>query len=158
MSATSDILKSWTRPREVVRQHMNRGQSEPFAFTLLLAFLILVFISLWPLLSRQSLMQPEVPMVQRLVASALAVVATIPLWYGLALISHWIARVFGGQGSGYGARLALFAALMAVGPGMLLRGLVAGIIGAGVQANLVSGLVGIAFLWMWISMLYEVER
>ena len=51
-----------------------------------------------------------------------------------------------------------FAALVAVTPGMLLRGLVAGMIGQGLQADLVGAIVGMAFLWIWISMLHESER
>ena len=47
---------------------------------------------------------------------------------------------------------------MAVTPGMLLQGMVAGMIGPGLQANLVAALVGLAFLWIWISMLREAER
>ncbi len=158
MSVTTDIVQGWTRPRAVIRRHLARGQSEPFAFSLLVTFLVLAFVSLWPVLSRQSLMQPEVPMLQRLVAAGLALLASIPLWYGVGLISHWIARALGGQGSQYSARLALFAALVAVTPGMLLRGLVAGMIGQGLQADLVGAIVGMAFLWIWISMLHESER
>ncbi|MBP9950526.1 MAG: YIP1 family protein [Cypionkella sp.] len=158
MSVTADIVQGWVRPREVIRRHVARGQSEPFAFSLLVAFLVLAFVSLWPVLSRQSLMQPEVPMVQRLVAAGLALLASIPLWYGVALISRWIARAMGGQGSHYHARLALFAALLTVAPGMLLRGLVAGMIGPGVQANLIGSIVAAGFLWIWISMLHEVEH
>ena len=158
MSVTTDIVQGWTRPREVIRRHLARGRSEPFAFSLLVAFLMLAFVSLWPVLARQSLEQPEVPLLQRLVAAGLALLASIPVWYGVGMISRGIARVFGGQGSAYSARLALFAALVAVTPGMLLRGLVAGMIGPGVQANLVGGIVGVGFLWIWISMLHETER
>lgn len=158
MSVTTDIVQGWTRPREVIRRHLARGQSEPFAFSLLVAFLVLTFVSLWPVLSRQSLMQPEVPMLQRLVAAGLALLASIPLWYGVALISRWISGALGGQGSHHAARLALFAALLAVAPAMLLRGLVAGMIGPGVQANLVGSVTAVGFLWIWISMLHETER
>jgi len=97
-------------------------------------------------------------MVQRLVASGLALLASIPFWYLWAAVSRWIAKAMGGQGSYYNARLALFAALLAVTPGMLLQGLTAGMIGPGPQANLVAVLVGLGFLWIWISMLREAER
>ena len=52
MSVTTDIVQSWTRPRAVIRRHLARGQSEPFAFSLLVTFLVLAFVSLWPVLSR----------------------------------------------------------------------------------------------------------
>jgi hypothetical protein len=158
MSITTDIVEGWLRPRVVMQRHIARGVSEPFAFSLLVAFLVLTFVSLWPLLSRQSLMQPEVPMVQRLVAAGLALLASIPVWYGVAVISHWIAKALGGQGDQYRARLALFAALVAVSPAMLLQGLVAGMIGQGTQLLLVQGLVALGFVWIWMSMIFVAER
>jgi hypothetical protein len=80
------------------------------------------------------------------------------LAYGLALISHGIARLMGGKGSGFGARLALFWALLAVAPAMLLQGLTAGFIGPSAALYLVQGVVLTGFLWMWVSMLVEVEQ
>lgn len=158
MAVTTDILQSWRSPRVVLRRHLQRGISEPFAFSLLAAFLVLVFVSLWPFLSRQSTLQPEVPMLQRLVAAGLAVLASIPLWYGVAALSRLICKALGGQGSYYGARLSLFAALLAVTPAMLFQGLVAGMIGPGLQLDIVGWLVVLAFLWIWLSMLAEAER
>lgn len=158
MSVTSDIVLGWRNPRAVMRQHLARGVSEPFAFSLLTAFLVLAFVSLWPLMSRQSVIQPDVHMVQRMVASGLALLASIPFWYGLAVLSRWISKVLGGRGTHYRARLALFSALLCVSPGMLLQGLVAGMIGPGRQLDLVGVLVGLGFLWIWLSMLAEAER
>lgn len=158
MSVTQDIVEAWFRPKAVMRRHLARGTSEPFAFSLLVAFLVLAFVSLWPMLSRQTVLQPSVPMVQRLVGAGLALLASIPFWYVIAACSRLFAQILGGQGSYYRARLALFAALVCVTPGMLLRGLVAGMIGPGTQLNLVSLLVGIGFLWLWLSMLMVAER
>ena len=70
-----------------MQRHMARGQSEPFAFSLLITFLVLVFISLWPGMSRASLLQPEVPMTQRLVASGLGLLAFIVPCYALASLT-----------------------------------------------------------------------
>jgi hypothetical protein len=140
-----------------MRRHIQRGVSEPFAFSLLVSFLVLAFVSLWPLLSRQSLQQPEVPMVQRLVAAGLALLASVPFWYLGAAISRWLAKLMGGQGSHYRSRLALFASLLCVSPAILLQGLVAGMIGAGPQLTLVQTVVGAGFLWIWISMVWEAE-
>jgi hypothetical protein len=41
---------------------------------------------------------------------------------------------------------------------MLFRGLVAGMIGPGLQLDIVGWLVVLAFLWVWLSMLAEAER
>jgi hypothetical protein len=158
MSVTADIVQGWLRPKAVMRQHLARPVSEPFAFSLLVAFLVLAFVSLWPFMSRLSLQQPQVPMVQRLVGAGLALLASIPFWYGVAALSHWLAKAFGGRGSFYRARLALFVALVVVTPAMLLQGLVAGVIGPGRQLDLIGVGVGVGFLWIWLSMLVEAER
>lgn len=158
MSVTQDIVEGWRRPKVVMQRHIARGVSEPFAFSLLVAFLVLAFVSLWPIMSRQSLLQPEVPMVQRLVAAGLALMALIPVFYLVAAISHYVAKLFRGQGTHYRARLALFAALVCISPAVLLQGLVSGIIGAGAQLLLVQVLVGLGFVWIWMSMLWVAEQ
>lgn len=158
MSLVPDIVESWRHPRLVVRRHLARPRSEAFAFTFLFVFLLVAFVAQWPQAARASYLQPEVPMSQRLLAAGLGLMATIPLWYGLAALSRLAARAFGGQGDWYGARVALFWALAAVSPAMLLQGLTSGLLGPGTQAGLVGGLVALAFLILWLVMLHEEER
>jgi hypothetical protein len=121
-------------------------------------FLILAYIALWPGMSRVAALDPARPLVQQMVAGGLALLATIPLWYGVAAISHLIARIFGGKGSHYRARLALFMALVAASPLVLLHGLTRGMIGEGAQALLVGVIAGAGFLVLWFIMLAEAER
>ena len=111
MSVSTDMAATWRRPRVVFRQHMARGVSEPFAFTLLLVFLILTIIGQWPVAAREAHLAGEISAAPRMLARALAVLALIPFWYGLAAVSRLVARLMGGQGSWYAARLALFWAL-----------------------------------------------
>jgi hypothetical protein len=158
MSVTRDIVSSWHSPRLVIRRHLSRPVSEPFAFTLLVTFLILAFIALWPGMARLSTLDPSVPLTARLIPAGLALLATIPLWYAIGIISHLIAHAFGGQGTYYRARLALFMALLAATPLVLLQGLTQGMIGPGPQANLVGAIAGAGFLALWIIMLIEAER
>jgi hypothetical protein len=157
MAVTTDILATYLHPRDVIRRHVSRGTSEPFAFTLLLVFLVLAFIGQWPQAAREAYLAQESSVTPRLLPRALAVLATIPLWYGLAAVSRLIARAMGGHGGWYTARLALFWALATISPLMLLQGLVAGMIGAGPALWVVSAGVGIGFLWLWLTMLHEVE-
>jgi hypothetical protein len=157
MAVTNDILATYLHPRVVIRRHLARGTSEPFAFTLLLVFLVLAFIGQWPQAAREAYLAQEASVAPRLLPRALAVLATIPLWYGLAAVSRLIARVMGGGGSWYAARLALFWALATISPLMLLQGLVAGMIGMGPALWLVSAGVGAGFLMLWLVMLHEVE-
>lgn len=158
MSITTDIVESWRRPRVVVRRHLTRGQSEPFAFSLLVAFLVLAFVAQWPGASRAAFADGNTPVAPRLLAIALALLATIPLWYGLAAVSRLVARAFGGRGSWYGARIALFWSLVAVTPLMLLQGLVAGMIGPSPGLTTVGVIAGLAFVIFWALALIEVER
>ena len=158
MTVTTDLVATWRAPRAALRRHLARGQSEPFVFTLLLVFLILAFVGQWPVAARDAFLAKEASAAPRILARGLAVLATIPLWYGLAALGHIVARAMGGQGSWYGARVALFWALATVSPLMLLQGLVGGMIGPGPGLGLVSAVVGVAFLWLWLTMLHEAER
>jgi Yip1 domain len=158
MSLIPDIIDSWRSPAKVLRQHLQRPQSEPFAFTFLVTFLLISFVGQWPNAARSAHLQPDKPLVQTLVATGLALLATIPLWYGLAALSRLLAKILGGKGSWYGARLALFWALVAISPAMLLQGLTAGFMGQGPQATALNIVIGLAFLTLWGLMLKEAER
>lgn len=158
MTVSTDLVSTWRAPRAALRRHLARGVSEAFAFALLLVFLILTFIGQWPAAAREAFLAGEPSAAPRILARAFAVLATIPLWYALAALSRLIARSFGGKGSWYRARIALFWALAAVSPLMLLQGLVAGMVGPGPGLWLVSAVVGLGFLWLWLTMLHEAER
>ena len=158
MTVTTDLLATWHAPRVVLRRHLARDASEPFAFAFLLIFLTLAFVSQWPLAAREAYLANEASATPRILARAFAVLATIPLWYGLAALSRLVARVFGGKGSWYAARVALFWALAAVGPLMLLQGLVRGFLGAGPALAAIGVVVLIAFLLIWANTLIEAER
>jgi hypothetical protein len=82
----------------------------------------------------------------------------VPLMaYGLAALSHMIARLFGGQGSWYGARLALFWALLASIPAWVLYGLVTGLIGDGPAERIVGIVLWVAFGVIWWCNLWVAE-
>jgi len=158
MPVTTDIVRSWRAPRTVFRSHLARGRSEPWAFALLVAFMLVAFIAQWPGVSREAFYSPEKPIAAQMFAIGMGMLAFIPVWYLLAAISHWIARVLGGQGDHYGARLALFWALVTVSPLMLLLGLVKGMIGPGPGLVAVTAVTGASFLGFWILNLIEAER
>jgi Yip1 domain len=158
MPVSTDLLSTWRSPRAALRRHLARGVSEPFVFSLLLVFLVLAFVGQWPLAAREAHLAGDGSALPRILAQALAVLATIPLWYGLAALSRLVSRALGGRGSWFGARVALFWALACVGPLMLLCGLVAGMIGPGPALWAVTALAGVAFLWLWLTMLHEAER
>ncbi|MDR0808339.1 MAG: YIP1 family protein [Gemmobacter sp.] len=157
MAVTSDIMESWRRPRAVFRRHLARGRSEAFAFSLLCVFLLIALISRYPAAARVSALDPKVPVPPQILGTALGLLAAIPLLYTLAALSHLVARTFGGRGGWYGARMALFWALVTVTPFLLLSGIVAGLIGPGPQLWCAGGLTFAAFLFQWLTTLMVAE-
>jgi hypothetical protein len=158
MTVSTDLVATWRRPRQILRQHLARGRSESFALSFLLIFLVLAFVGQWPGAARDAFLANEPSAWPRILPTAYGLLAAIPFLYGLAALGHLAARAMGGQGSRYGARVALFWALAAVGPLMLLQGLVSGMIGPGPALTALNLGIGVAFLWLWATLLHEAER
>jgi hypothetical protein len=158
MPVTTDIVASWRGPRATIRRHLARGVSEPFVFTLLLVFLVMTFVGQWPQAAREAYLGGDAAVAPRLLGRALAVLATIPVFYALAALSRLIARAMGGRGTWYSARLALFWALATISPLMLLHGLLRGFLGDTTAVIGTSGLIFAAFALFWAVMLHEVEQ
>lgn len=159
MTVTTDMLATWRRPREILRAKLAQGQRDDRALATLMAACLLLFIAQWPGLSRAAHLDPAIPLDARIAGALMATIFLLPpIMYAIAAASHLVARVFGGKGSYYGARLALFWALLCIAPLMLFHGLVAGFIGQGTQLLAVGVLILLAFLWLWITLLIEAER
>ncbi|MCC6863833.1 MAG: YIP1 family protein [Rhodobacteraceae bacterium] len=159
MTITLDVLRSWRDPRGVIRTKLAAGQREDQALATLMGACALIFVAQWPWLSREAFLQPNIPLEARIVGALMACVFLLPLiLYALAAMSHLVARFLGGKGSWFTARMALFWALFAVSPLMLLNGLVAGFIGYGTVLSVVNFIVAVGFLYLWINMLIEAER
>ena len=158
MAVTRDIAETYRGPGRVLRRLLEMGQREDRALAFLMAGCVLVFIAQLPRLSREAhLTGQELNML--LGASLLAWVIIAPLlFYCIAALSHLVARLVGGKGGWYGARLALFWALLASSPVLLFHGLVAGLIGPGAALDTVGGLALGVFLWFWLAGLRQAER
>jgi hypothetical protein len=158
MSALTDIAATYRGPGGVLRRLLARGQREDRALAILMAGCALVFVAQWPRLAREAHLTGQ-DLNPLLGASLLGWIIIMPLvLYLLAGVAHIIARVLGGRGSFYGARLALFWALLAASPLLLLHGLVAGFIGPGPQLVLVGALWCAVFLWFWLGGMVAAER
>ncbi|UWQ20600.1 YIP1 family protein [Jannaschia sp. W003] len=158
MPVSRDMIRAWVRPGAVMRERLAEPVREDRAFLFLLAACGLVFVAQWPRLARQAYLEGEA--LEPLMGAALmAWVFIAPLlFYGLAALSHLVARLAGGRGSWYGARLALFWSLLCVAPVWLLHGLTAGFIGPSAALTGVGlALLGL-FLWIWIASLAVAER
>jgi hypothetical protein len=159
MTVTGDMLATWRRPRQILRAKLAGGVRDDRALAVLMGACMLIFIAQWPRLSREAHLDPSVPLDARIGGALMATIFLLPIvLYALAAVSHLVARLFGGRGSHFGARLALFWALLCTAPLMLFQGLVAGFLGPGPQLLLVGGIVALAFLWLWLTLLIEAER
>lgn len=159
MSVTQRILTSWRRPRVVMRSILADGVREDRALVFLMSACFIAFIAQWPALSRAAHLDPSVPLDARLGGALMGTLFLVPLFaYALAAIAHLVAKVFGGKGSFYTARVALFWSLLVISPLMLLHGLVSGFLGQGAQANIIGFLVMAGFLFQWISAMTVAEQ
>lgn len=151
MSALTDIVATYRGPGGVVRRLLAMGRREDRALAILMAACAMVFVAQWPRLARQAHLTGE-DLNPLLGGALLAWVIIAPLaLYALALAVHAVARLFRWPGSSYGARLALFWAMFAAAPLLLLHGLVAGFIGPGPQLTLVGAVWMAVFLWFWVA-------
>lgn len=141
-----------------MRRLLDMGQREDRALAILMAGCAIVFIAQMPRLAREAhLTGQELNML--LGGALLGWLILAPLFfYILAALARVVARVFGGRGTWYGARLSLFWAVLSSSPLLLLWGLVAGFIGPGPALDLV-GLIWMAvFVWFWLGGLLQSER
>lgn len=155
MPVTTDIIGTYKGPRRVVARHLAMGPREDRALAILMGGCMLAFTSQMPRLAREAhLTGQELNMLLGGALFGLIFIAPL-LLYSLSWVSYLVVRVFGGKGDSYGARLALFWALLAASPLMLLNGLTAGFIGPGPALSFVGGLWLALFLWFWISGLMQ---
>lgn len=153
-----NIFSSYRAPGAVLETLLAGGAREDRALALCMGGCVAMFVAQWPPLARQAYLSGE-ELQMLLGGTLMGVVFILPLvLYALAGLSRLVARLLGGQGTGYGARLALFWALVAATPLILLHGLVAGFVGPGPAKSLVGLLWLLAFGWIWIGGLLRSER
>ena len=142
------IVQSWWAPGRVVGSL--RGTPERVLIVILMAAMLIFLIAQAPGHARAAHLDPSVPLDARMGGALLAVMFMMPLLaYALAELVAFLSRLTPWRVASQDSRLALFWALLAVAPAMLLQGLVAGFIGQGAQLALVSALVFLAFILIW---------
>jgi hypothetical protein len=153
-------MRSYRAPREVALSHRAGGADDGLALTWLVVACILFFIARLPGLARLSHLSGEdVPLFGLALGTFFGTIFLAPVvFFALAGASHLVARLFGATGDWLDARLALFWALLAVAPLVLLQGLIKGFVGDGPTLTITSLIVFVAFLYIWLSGLLALER
>jgi hypothetical protein len=173
LSVTRELLRSYARPRQVMRALMdgNRASDRPEArgFIYLLAGLLIIFLSQIPDLTGTGLAAPELseqltgedgpaPLDARLAITLFVWLFVWPLiLYVFGGLTHVLARLAGGTGQGVNARQALFWAILAISPLFLLRGM-ASVSQSAAMVMVMNYAIAAGFFWIWLSGLYEAEQ
>ncbi|MEO0389913.1 MAG: YIP1 family protein [Pseudomonadota bacterium] len=157
--ATTNVVATYTRgPGTVIRRLLAFGQREDRALIYLMVACIIMAAGSLPGIARRAHLAGNDPGPE-MQAAVLAWVLFAPLaLYLIAPITRLIGMIFRGSGSWYGARLALFWALLAASPLYLLLGLTDGFVGQGIEWRGVGIAWIAAFLWFWIGGAIGQER
>lgn len=142
------IMQSWWAPGRVVAGL--RGLPERGLIAVLMAAMLVFLIAQAPGHQRAAQLDPSVPFDARMGGALLAVMFMMPLLaYAVAALVSALSRLAGRPVAPGNSRLALFWALLAVAPAMLLAGLTEGLVGPGAALSLTRGLAGLGFLVIW---------
>ena len=142
------VLASWRRPGQVVRGLA--PMSEGAMLAVLMGAMLVFLIAQAPGHARAAALDPAVPMAGRMAGALTAVLLMMPLVaYAVAALVALASRLTPWRIAPENSRLALFWALLAISPAMLLAGLVEGLIGPGPALTITRLIAGIGFLFIW---------
>lgn len=142
------VLQSWWAPRRVVRGLVD--MPDRALVVVLMAAMLIFLLAQAPGHARAAQLDPSVPLDARMGGALMAVMFLMPLLaYGVAALVSGLSRLTPWRLDARHSRLALFWALLAVAPAMLLAGLVAGLIGPGPALVICQAVAGIGFLVIW---------
>ena len=158
MSVLGDIAASYRGPQPVVARHLAMGAREDRALVILMAACAVFFISAWPRLARIAHLEGQ-ELNPLLGGALLGWIFIAPLaFYTLSWLLGLLLGLFGWKGGGYGSRIALFWALLASAPLLLVNGLVAGFAGPGIALNVIGLIWFVVFAWFWIAGLMQAGK
>ena len=142
------ILESWWAPGRVVRSL--RGLPDRGLIAVLMAAMLIFLVAQAPGHQRAAQIDPSVPFQARMGGALLGVMFMLPLLaYALAALVAGLSRLTPRPIAPQDSRLALFWALLAVAPAMLLSGLTEGFAGPGAALTLTRVVAGLGFLVIW---------
>ena len=117
---------------------------------ILMGAMLVFLIAQAPGHARYAAMDPSIPLGGRIAGAIMALFFLMPLAaYAVAAIVSVISRIGRRRIAPEASRLALFWALLAVSPAMLLSGLIEGFIGPGAALTVLRAISGLGFLFIW---------
>lgn len=141
------ILLTWRAPVRVMRAQS--GLSEAALVVILLLAMALFFMAQLPMHNRAALVDPSIPLDARLGGALIGLIGIAPIIaYGIAgliglLLRKWL--------DGHASRVALFWALLAISPAVLLCGLAESVLTDGRTLLLLQSATALIFLIFWGS-------
>lgn len=142
------VIESWWAPRRVVQSLS--GMPDRVMLVVLMVAMLISLIAQAPGHARAAALDPTIPLEARIGGAVMGTIFMMPLLaYGMAALTSVLSRLTPWRLDPQDARLALFWALLAVSPAMLLAGMVAGLIGPGPALMLTQTIAGLAFLFIW---------
>ncbi len=154
------IFAAWPDFRGAMASQLAAPKAESRALSYVYVASLIGFIASLPEVARQA-ETDELPLTALVIGRLFSALFFAPLFlYGVAALSHLVAKRLGGQGSYYDARLALFWALLVAAPLLLAVAILQAVLAAGPAygAGSVLSLIGFAgFLWIWAACLSEAE-
>lgn len=159
MRLLREIAATWAAPGKAAERLLASGAGEERALGLVMGACGGMFVLRLPLLLRAGAGEGgEAPLAGLAVGAALGLMVFAPLaLYGLAALSHVLARLFGGRGSWLKARLVLFWSLVSVLPLVAVETLVRLVLGPGPVAGALGFAVFAAFVFWWLAGLRRAE-
>ena len=159
MAVSTEMLRAYAAPRAAFRRQLSGGANEGRALIYLMVACLVFFVAQLPRLAREAHLDSSMPLDGLINGAFYGWIFIAPLFfYVLAAVSHIFARLVGGGGTWFSARMALFWSLLVISPLMLLLGLVTGFIGPGPAQFATSLLLVGAFFYIWGCGLLEAER
>jgi len=160
VSLLSDIVRTYSDPSAVVAKKISGGIGERQVLGYLVGALLISFLVRVPeqiAIAQSGITGATTDALVGGLFAAMLIFAPLFL-YLLAGLSHLVAKLFGGTGTWFGARLALFWTLLSLQP-VVLALFVINIAQPPIWASRGFAAVGATmFLWIWLRTLQSVSR
>jgi hypothetical protein len=158
-SMLADILGTYRNPGRLIRKKLSQGMSERILLSYVMLASLISFVARTPRFIREYQPTDDAPLEAAFAASLVAALIFAPLFlYLVAGASHLVMRLLGGQGTGQGARLALFWTILVLQPLVIASEIVSFLSPDNLISGVMSLVLSVIFLTFWILSMRAVSR